>query len=183
NEVSLLATASIPNKMNHFYEIPIPDDFLSGGKRLRQISLGLSYTPYVRSTRVTYIASRINFKLVAAESLEYVAKMFDKATKDDEYDNIPELGKCSVNSTLRNKGTVQSATWDFMQFNSNAKLKKNRLFVVVTRNDHPWGEPHTATNERYSLVVCIRDRTNGKARLYTQVQTQLKQKTRARARV
>ncbi len=183
NEVSMLANGQIPNKSHHFYEIPIPEDFLSIGKRLREISIGLSHTPYVRSTRVSYKASRINFKLVTAPDLEYVTKMFNKATEKDNYDNIPELDNSDVSSTIRGKGTAQTATWSFIQFNSRSKLRNNRLFVVVTRNDYPWGEPHSATFEPYALVVCFRDRTNQKAQLFSQIQAKLRARERARARI
>lgn len=183
NEVTMLANGKISNKRNHFYEIPIPEDFVGRGKRLREISIGMSYTPYVRSTRVSYKASRINFKLVTAPDLDYVTTMFNKATGKDDYDNIPEMRKGDVNSTLRGKGTVQAATWKFKQFNSRSKLSHNRLFVVVTRNDYPWGEPHSATDEPYGLVVTFRDRTSQEVRLYSQIQAKLKARERARARL
>lgn len=183
NEVTMLANAQISNKSHHFYEIPIPEDFLSNGNRLREISIGMSYTPHVRSTRVSYKASRINFKLVTAPDLDYVTTMFNKATEKDDYDNILELNNRNVSSSIRGKGTAQAATWSFKQFNSQSKLRNNRLFVVVTRNDYPWGEPHSATFEPYALVVCFRDRTNQEARLYSQVQAMLRAREKARARV
>jgi len=183
NEVTMVATGQIPNKSHHFYEIPIPEDFLSNGRRLREISIGMSYTPYVRSTRVSYKASRIDFRLVTAPDLDRVTTMFNKATEKDDYDNIPEMNNRNVSSTIRGKGTAQAATWSFIQFNSRAKLRNNRLFVVVTRNDYPWGELHSATVEPYALVVCFRDRTNQEARLYSQVQAKLRARERARARV
>jgi hypothetical protein len=180
NEVTMLATGQIPNKSHHFYEIPIPEDFISKGKRLREISIGMSFTPYVRSTRVSYKASRIDFKLVTASDLDHVTTMFNKVTKKDDYDSIPEMNNRNVNSTIRGKGTVQAATWSFKQFNSRSKLRNNRLFVVVTRNDYPWGEPHSATVEPYALVVCFRDRTNQEARLYSQAQAKFRARERAR---
>jgi hypothetical protein len=182
NEVTMLATGQIPNKKHHFYEIPIPDDFLSNGRRLREISIGMSYTPYVRSTRVSYKASRIEFKLVTAPDLDHVTTMFNKTTEKDDYDRIPEMNNRNINSLLRGKGTAQAAIWSFTQFNNSSKLRNNRLFVVVTRNDFPWGEPHSATDEPYALVVCLRDRTNQEARLYSQVQTKLRARERERTR-
>ena len=89
----------------------------------------------------------------------------------------------NVSSTVRSKGTGQSATWRFRQFNKRSKLLNFQLFVVITRNDHPWGEPHSATVEPYALAVCFRDRTNQEARLYSQVQNKLRLRDRTRARV
>ncbi len=185
NEVTLIAEGSIPNKKHHFYEIPVPEDFLSRGRRLREISVALAYTPYVRSTRIDYRSSRMSFKLVVADDISDVSARFNAATDQEAYDAIKEVGKevgdnRSVTSVQRNKGTVQSATWCFRQFNSNAKLKNKKLFVVATRHDFPWGEPHCATNEDYALVVAFRDRENEEARLYTQIQNRLQARMRAR---
>ncbi len=182
NEVTLIVEGQIENKRHHFYEVLMPDDFISSGRRVREISIGLAYTPPVRSTRVSYKTMRLNYRLVAAPDLDHVVKMFNKATSEENYENIPELTGASVSLTLRSKGTVQSATWQFKQVNRNSKLKTGKLFVVVTRNDHPWGEVDTKIAEEYSLVVCLRDRENQQAKLYSQIQNRLQQRQRARAR-
>ena len=80
NEVTLLAEENIADKRHHFFEIPVPEDFITSGKRLREITISLAYSPVVRSTRISYKASRIEFKLVAGISLERVAQMFHRAT-------------------------------------------------------------------------------------------------------
>ncbi len=182
NAVTLRATGNIVNKRHHFYEIPIPEDFVSRGKRKREITVALAYTPPVRSTRVKYRASRIGFKLVTAPNLEQVTSMFNKATEKEDYDAIPEIKGATVGSTLRGKGTVQADTWRFTIFTNHSKLKNNHLFLVVTRNDFPWGEALCNQEESYSLVVCLRDRENENARLYTQAKNQIQARMRARAR-
>ncbi len=183
NAVTLRATGNIENKRHHFYEIPIPEDFVSRGKRKREIAVALAYTPPVRSTRVKYRASRIDFKLVTAADLEHVTTMFNKATEKDDYDAIPEIDGATVGSTLRGKGTVQADTWRFTIFSNNSKLKNNKLFLVVTRNDFPWGEALCNQEESYSLVVCLRDRENEEAHLYTQIRSKIQLSMRARARM
>jgi len=182
NDTSMFIEESITNKRHHFYEIPIPDDFVSSGRRLRELSVGLAYSPYVRSTRITYRATRIEFKVVAASDFDYVCRMFDKATKKEDYDNIKELSKPDVSGTLRKKGTVQAATWRMKQFDARSCLRRKRLFVVVTRNDHPWGEPLSSTEETYALVVCLRDRENEEAQLYSKLQNRLQTRIRQRVR-
>jgi hypothetical protein len=126
---------------------------------------------------------RLDYRLVTAPDLSHAVKMFNKATSKENFDNIPELSGASVSRTFRSKGTVQAANWQFKQFNSNSKLKTEKLFVVVTRNDYPWGETETKTTEEYSLVVCLRDRENQQAKLYSQIQNRLQQRQRARAKV
>lgn len=183
NEVTLVATGKISNKRHHFYEIPILDDFVGSGRRPRQIAIGMSYTPYVRSTRIAYKASRIDFKLITAPDLEYATTMFNKATKKEDYDRIPEMSNRDVGSALRGKGTVQAASWNFTQFNRRSKLRNNRLFVVITRNDYPWGEPYSATEEPYALAICLRDRENLEARLYSQAKAAIQAREKIRVRL
>jgi len=182
NEANLIAEGSIENKRHHFYELLIPEDFVSSGKRSREIVVSLAHTPLVRSTRVTYKATRLDYRLITASDLDHAVKMFSKATSKENFENIPELPNASVNRSIRSKGTVQSAMWQFKQFNRNSKLKTDKLFVVVTRNDYPWGEVITNTAEEYSLIVCLRDRENQQAKLYSQIQSRLQQRQRAKVR-
>jgi len=184
NAVTLIAGESIENKRHHFYEIPIPDEFVSGGKRrLREIAVALAYTPPVRSTRVKYRATRIDFRLVTAPDLEHVTTMFKKATEKDDYENIPELKTATIGQQARSKGTVQADFWRFRQFNAKSKLRTQKLFVVVTRNDFPWGENLCDTEEAYSLVVSLRDQENEEARLYSKVKVQLEARLPVRVKV
>ena len=182
NDVSLFASGDIANKTHHFYSIPIPDEYVSNGRRLRELTIAMAYTPYVRSTRISYKSTRIDFKVVAASDLESVTTMFNRATDREDYENIQELKNPDMGGRLRGKGTAQAATWRFFQFGGNSILRKNRLFVVVTRNDHSWGEPHSAAEESYALAVCLRDRSNQQARLYTELRNRLQARARVRTK-
>ncbi len=53
---------------------------------------------------------------------------------------------------------------------------------LLTRNDFPWDEPHSAAEERYALVVCLRDQENERAQLYAELRARLQARARARAR-
>jgi len=182
--VTLISEGSLENKQHHFYEIPIPPEFTSGGKRrLREIVVALAYTPPVRSTRIKYRASRIDFRLVAASDLEHVTMMFNKATAKSNYKNIPELNGSYVGQQARSKGTVQADVWKFKSFDSRSPLRNKRLFVVVTRNDFPWGESLCGEEEDYSLVVSLRDQENQNARLYSQIKARIEARIPLRVRV
>jgi Subtilase family len=180
NDVTLTSEGSLIDRRHHFFEIPIPEDFVTSGKRIRELTVTLAYTAPVRSTRVSYKATRLEFRVVAAPDIEHVATMFNRATSSDDYEKIAELGNASIGPNLRSKGTVQSDTWIFKQFNTKSKLVNNRIFVVVTRNDFPWGTTLTQTTEQYSLVVSLRDRYNEEARLYAQIQARLQTRVRIR---
>lgn len=183
NAVTLITGGPIENKRHHFYEIPIPDEFTSRGKRIREIAVALAYTPPVRSTRIKYRATRIDFRLVTAPDLDHVTTMFNKATEKDDYENIPELKTAIIGQQARSKGTVQADFWRFRQFNSNSKLRTHRLFVVVTRNDFPWGESLCDSEEDYALVVSLRDRENEEARLYSRIKAQIEARLPVRVKV
>jgi len=177
--VILIAEATIRNKTNHFYEIPIPDSFYGGERkgRRREITVSLAYCPPVRTTRYDYKASRVEFRLAEAESLDEVARAFDNA-KRKEADSIKELGgdKSWYGTTKRSYGTVQASTWAIK------RARAGRLFAVVSRNDFPWGEPYCKVEEDYSLVIRLTDRENQHARLYSEIRAQLQVRERIRAR-
>jgi hypothetical protein len=182
--VTLIAEGSLANKQHHFYEIPIPREFTSGGKRrLREIAVAHAYAPPVRSTRIKYRASRIDFRLVAARDLQHVTTMFNKATAKSNYKNIPEINGSYVGQQARSKGTVQADIWKFKSFDSRSPLRNKRLFIVVTRNDFPWGESLCGDEEEYSLVVSLRDQENENARLYSQIKARIEARIPVRVRV
>ncbi len=183
NDVSLIAEAKIANKRHHFYEIPLPSDFTSSGRRPRELSAALAFTPHVRSTRVAYKTTRLDFRVVAESNLQRVTTMFDRSTEKQDHESIPELKKPNISLTARSKGTAQAATWTFSRFSSRSALRNKKLFVVVTRNDFPWGEAYSNTEESYALVVCLRDRQNERARLYSEIRTWLRGRSRARIQV
>ncbi|MBJ6725448.1 S8 family peptidase [Geomesophilobacter sediminis] len=180
NHVTMIVEGTLEDKRHHFYEVPIPEDFLSQGKRDRELTVALAYAAPVRSTRVAYKATRVEFRVVAAPDLDHVATMFNRATSAEDYQSIPEIGNASLGPTMRSKGTVQGDTWTFKQFNTRSKLVTNRLFIVVTRNDFGWGSNVTATHEQYALAVSLSDRANQNARLYAQVQARLQTRVRVR---
>ncbi len=182
--VTLIAGDPIENKRHHFYEIPIPDEFTSGGRRrLREIAIALAYTPPVRSTRIKYRATRIDFRLVTAPNLKQVTTMFNKITEREDYENMPELNAATIGRQARGKGTVQADFWHFQQFNCNSKLRTQKLFVVVTRNDFPWGVSLCNNEEDYVLMVSLRDQENEEARLYSQIKAQIETRLPARIKV
>jgi len=181
DDLSIFAADMLANKSHHFYEVPIPDEFWSGRKRLRQISVALAHTPMVKTTRVDYKTTRIGFKLIKALSLDVVSQRFnndvpiEQTTKYSEHPN-----KRNVTETHRSYGTLQCSTWDFKQVNARERLKK--IFIVVTRHDYPWAEDVLPDEEQYSLVVNLRDKENEEARLLQQVNTMLQSRVRVQVR-
>lgn len=180
-EVTLVASDEIPDRHHHFYEIPLPAEFLEGRQRTREITVALAHSPAVRTTRISYKSCRMEFRLVWASDLSHVSTMFNAATSRDDYRRIPEANGARIGARNRSAGTVQADTWILRRTHSQRRSQK--LFVVVTRIDESWGRELTLTEEPYALVVTLRDRENAEARLYGQVQERLALRGRERVRV
>ena len=181
NCVTLWAEGSIENRRHHFYEVPVPSEFWEGGRRERELTVALSYRPNVRTTRIDYRASTVSFKLVTASSLDDVARWFNAAVVRDPDASIKERSsRRSVPEAVRSRGTVQACSWTVTQ--PSRTMRESAWFVVVTRNDPPWGQNLSSEWEAYALTVTLADRLAQQPRLYTRIETQLRARARARAR-
>ena len=180
--VTLRAEDAIENRRHHFYELPVPAEFWSPGRREREITVALAYRPSVRTTRIDYRAAAISFKLVQAGSLDDVVDRFNAAVDIEDTTKIQErqTGR-RFSERLRSRGTVQAATWTFKQ--PSSALRDSSWFAVVTRNDPPWGANHSSELESYALAVSIADRSAQEPRLYTRIEARLRERIRLRARV
>ena len=174
-----MAEEKIENNSHHFFELPLPVEFLRTQRAAREIRVTLAYCPAVRTTRIDYVATKINFKLIKDVSLEAVERCFNHDTQaETQTRNDDATSNRDISAELRSKGTVQSSTWRIRQPKSTEKW-----FVVVTRQDKDWGEPLSLELEDYALVVTVTDRENENAQLYTQISQRIEQQIRARVRV
>ncbi len=179
NAVILMAEDKIDNNAHHFFELPLPPDFLRSQRVAREIRVTLAYCPAVRTTRLDYVATKMHFRLVKDSSLEAVQRFFNHDTQEEtETRNDDATSNRDISAELRGKGTVQSSTWRIRQPNPSEKW-----FVVVTRQDRDWGVPFSLEQEDYALVVTVTDRENEKAELYTQISQRIEQQARERGRV
>jgi Subtilase family len=172
--VTLYAQDGIANDKCHFYELPIPETFWSRGRRARNISVALAYSPDVRTTRLEYRMTRVWFTLVTAHSLDEVEQAFQR----DSEEGMPERGtKRWISNNDRRSGTLQVSRWSF----GTKPRNEDRIFVVVTRQDAPWSLVQGQI-EPYALTIVLDDRENNEANLYAQVQAQLQARAQARVR-
>lgn len=172
--VTLLAEEQIDNDMHHFYELPLPEDFWAGRRRIREVSIALAYSPAVRTTRLDYRRTKLWFNLVTAFSLDEVAQAFQRNREEG-------MGERSTGRWLSNLarkgGTLQVSRWRFQQ-----RLARGaKVFVVVTRQDSAWSDNQDG-REPYALTAVLADRENITAQLYTQVRAELEARIQARAR-
>jgi hypothetical protein len=172
--VTLLAQERIATDQHHFFELPLPKSFWSGGRRTREISVALAYSPAVRTTRLEYRASKLWFTLVTAAHLDEVTRSFHRNREEGMGERANSRW---LSNQVRKNGTLQASRWTFRQALANG----DKVFVVVTRQDSPWSTLRD-TEEPYSLAVVLADREQANAQLYAQVRAVLQARAQARAR-
>jgi len=170
--VSLITEDRLPENRHHFYEVPLPPDFLIKGRRHRAITVAIAHAPAVRTTRAGYRCSQFTFRLVAASSLNDLLKIYRKTTKDEREKEPKEFREPSIGLQLRSKGTVQTATYDV-----KASPTKEKVFVVLTRTVPEWAGG-LVPEEPYALVVTLEDRSEQEVRYYTQLRATLRERVR-----
>lgn len=65
----------------------------------------------MRTTRISYKSCEIEFRLVWADDLAHVTRMFNAATSREEYKCLSEATGGRIGSRNRGVGTVQADTW------------------------------------------------------------------------
>jgi hypothetical protein len=179
--VSIFAEATIRKDQHHFYELPLPADFLQPGRGSRRISIGLSHLPPVRTTRLEYRACKMAFRLVAATDLDELSRVFMQTKKDAREDLIKEFRPGFPSSTARGRGSVQAARYKIDQLPGGSEAL--RLFVVVTQSVLSWGDALVTDDEPYALAIVIEERDRQDVRYFTQMQAKLQQRARERGRI
>lgn len=177
NVVVLMSEETIENDGCQFFELPLPVDYLRSARGTRELSITLAYSPVVRTTRIEYLATQINFRLAIGTSLDEVQKHFSQELKaETEVLKEAKSSNRDISSQLRSRGTVQSSRWTLRQCKPGEKW-----FVVVVRQDRDWN-PSAAEREPYSLVITVADRDNEHAQLYIQIQERIAEQAVARER-
>lgn len=178
NCVTLVAEEQIGHDQTHFFEIPLPEDFLVAGKVERSISVALAYCPPCRSTRKAYKGSKISFKIVSENDLDTLSNRFREGSN---LDNIGEWSGFVPGSQLRSRGTALASSKKISVVPGNSPLRHGkRLFIVITHQVEGWAKDLVNEEEPYSLAVALESRGRENVRLYTQIRTRLRQRARAR---
>ena len=172
--VTLYSEERIEHNKHHFYELPVPDEFWSQGRRTRTLSIALAYSPEVRTTRLDYKRTKLSFTLVSATSLEAATTAFTHGRDDG-------LGERSTNRTItggeRKPSTLQMSRWKFKSPLANG----HKLFVVVTRQDANWSTAQDEL-ESYALAIVLNDEENAVVNLYERINLMLQARVQQRAR-
>ena len=181
NRVALVAEETIEADQTHFFEIPLPEDFLELCGSHRSIRVALAHSPICRSTRLSYKGTKISFKVVAEDSVETLAARFHAGSK---LKNVDEWGGFRPGAQLRSRGTVMMAEAHIDRLTRSSQIVRGkRLFVVVTRQVEGWAAELAERLEPYALAVSIEDTDREHVRFYTQLRARVRERARARVGV
>jgi hypothetical protein len=182
--VTLVAESDLEENHCHFFEIPVPDDFVKPPhRRPRRITISLAHTPLVRRTRLDYKGSEFSFRLERQQTEDRVFALYKRAPPNTKQEKLrPELGDFRPTAHVRNNGTVQAATWLIGQ--TSPWWTEEKLFVVVTRTVPEWALGKME-KEPYALTVVLEDRSKEQVHLeqvhlYTQIRERLRERGRVR---
>jgi hypothetical protein len=178
NHVVLLAEERIERDQTHFYEIPLPEDFLALCESERSIRVALAHSPVCRSTRISYKGSKISFKVVAEDSVDQLAERFRAGSR---LDNVAEWGAFKPGAQLRSRGTLHVAESRISRLTRASQLVRGkRLFVVLTRQVEEWALDVAEAAEPYALAFLIEECDREDVRFYTQLRARVRERVRAR---
>lgn len=173
--VTLVSEGRIDKDQHQFYALPIPDSFWQGSG-VRTVTVALAYTPDVKTTRLDYRATKLQFWFVLADDRDEVLQAFQhgRQTVLSEHER-----NRWISSTNRNPGTLQVSRWDFRR-----PPNKRQAYVVLGRQDANWNIDATES-ESYALCATldVRRVAETQVNLYTEVRAQLQARAQARVRV
>ncbi|WP_245494448.1 S8 family peptidase [Rhizobium ruizarguesonis] len=159
--------------IDHFavYRIPIPEPFQTEQGE-RSIRVTLAYDPPVRHTRADYAGVGMSFRLLRGCAPDLIFEHYRKRAKDEE--RFPEIAgrfdcKLTPSSTIREKGTVQSATATFKR---DVAEYGNDYYLVV-RCESGWAS-HV---DRQNFAVVIEISHKAELQLYERIRQRIRVQT------
>jgi len=179
NRVVLYSDSEINHDNFHVYEIPIPDDFITG-RDTRTIEVTLAYDPPVRHSRFDYLGAKMAFRLIKGKTLNQVTNAFRKQPRQEEQvDGLTSSRwncKMKPGPTLREGSTLQRALFAMQRRWANAY---GNTYHLVVRCEKKWARQEHGP-QRYAIVVVLRQ--EGAVNIYQQIRQRIRATVRARVR-
>jgi len=149
------------------YQVPIPVEFQSGGKRTIRVSL--AFDPPVRRTRAEYVGTKMDFRLIRGCSAEEVSAHFKSYSGTGE--KHPDMGKkynCDLKPgpNTRDKNTLQTAEVSFKK----DTLQYGEFYYLVVRCAGGWAEGEVS--QKFAVVVELEHQKN--IQLYARLRPRLR---------
>ncbi|MBO1765801.1 S8 family peptidase [Allobranchiibius sp. GilTou38] len=182
HRVIMTFDGSMPVDTVQIHPLPVPDEFRSGAKRDRTITVALAFDPPVRRQRREYLAGTMKFEVYRDIDPDELALILQRQDPDDPSSPIKDRRKLDfqpgVNTFVHS--TLQLRGWTGKQSFPN---DSDTFYVAVTHKAQKWARNSPAYERQdYALAVTLEDRDLATADLYQILRTQLRVPTRVRLR-
>jgi subtilisin family serine protease len=130
------------------YRVPIPVEFLSGGRRTVRVSL--AYDPPVRRTRAEYLGTKMDFRLIRGCPSDHVLEHFrSHAGEIGDHPDMPNRYNCNLlpGPNHRAGNTLQTAQVSY----TKETIDYGNEYFLVVRCAGGWAEEEV--RQRYAVVV------------------------------
>jgi hypothetical protein len=189
NRVFLWYEGNIATGSQEVISIPIPRAFAAGASH-RELRVALAFDPPVRRSRRDYIAGRMTFQVVAKLTFDELKARFEAQPSLRARTEDPSLEALAAAEHLNlrpPKTTLSADTLISRVYDRPAggwDQDDEHYHLVISHEHSPWtqSQKDRYTSQRYAVVVELIDHGRPQLDLFAQVQTQLREQTRARAR-
>ncbi|MBY4110005.1 S8 family peptidase [Rhodococcus fascians] len=181
HRVTMTFDGSLPVDTVQIHPIPVPDDFRSGSKRDRSITVALAFDPPVRRQRREYLAGTMKFEVYRDVDPDELALILQRQDPDDPSDPISDRRKLNFQPgvTTFTHSTLQLRNWVGKQSFPN---DADTFYIAVTHKAQTWARNSEYDRQDYALAVTLEDRDLATANLHQILRSRLRLPTRVRLR-
>jgi len=182
HRVTMTFDGSMPVDTVQVHPVPVPDEFRSGSKRDRVITIALAFDPPVRRQRREYLAGTMKFEVYRDIDPDDLANILQRQDPDDPSDPIKDRRKLNFQPgvTTFTHSTLQLRGWVGRQSFPN---DSDTFYVAVTHKAQTWSRSNPEYKQQdYALAVTLEDHELATASLHQILRQKLRVPTRVRLR-
>jgi hypothetical protein len=182
HRVTMTFDGFMPVDTVQIHPVPVPDEFRSGSKRDRVITVALAFDPPVRRQRREYIAGTMKFEVYRDIDPDELANILQRQDPDDPSDPINDRRKLNFQPGVNTftHSTLQLRGWVGKQSFPN---DSDTFYIAVTHKAQTWARSNPEyAQQDYALAVTLEDRDLATANLHQILRQKLRVPTRVRLR-
>lgn len=188
NRVVMVHDGSMECDTTVIHPIPVPYDFAWGASR-RTFSVALAFNPPVRRQRREYLGATMRVDLLRALDMEEITEIYAQQPREREKRLSLPRNRQRVQNLLPGSDRLIGSTLQLRRWTANNARSLNvddgdTYYLAVTHALSPWAANlvEDYTSQSYALAVELHDIGRAELDLYNQVQQQVRQPARVRAR-
>lgn len=183
HRVTMTFDGSLPVDTVKIHPFPVPDEFRSGARRDRIMSVSLAFDPPVRRQRREYLAGTMKFEVYRDIDPDDLAAILQRQDPDDPSDPIKDRRKLNFQPGVNTftHSTLQLRSWVGKQSFPN---DSDMFYIAVTHRAQTWARNDPEyRNQDYALAVTLQDRDLATANLHQILKQKLRVPIRVRLQV